>query len=151
MLKKLNWGHGIAIALGLFIIFILSLIFFFTRKWENSEMISDNYYEEELAYQQVIDAKNNAQALPYLPKYQQDAQGIHITFPSDIRPSSNSVRFHLYRTDDARLDVKKEERLSANGILNIPPHILKQGSYTLKVMWEINKKNYQVDYDLLWN
>ena len=57
MLKKFTWGHGVALALGLFIIFILSMIFYFTSTWKNSELITDDYYEAELAYQDVIDAK----------------------------------------------------------------------------------------------
>ncbi len=60
-MKKLNWGHGLAIALGCFIIFILSLIFIFPMGKQNAEMISNNYYEEELQYQDVIDAKKMQQ------------------------------------------------------------------------------------------
>ena len=40
--------------------FILFLIFVFSHGMKNSELISDNYYQDELTYQDVIDAKTNA-------------------------------------------------------------------------------------------
>ena len=59
-MKKFTWGHGIAIALGSFICFILYLILIFPIGKQNSELVTESYYEDELAYQKVIDAKANA-------------------------------------------------------------------------------------------
>ncbi len=56
-MKNFSWGHGVVIALAAFIIFILSMLFLFPNGQKNSEMVTDNYYEEELQYQDVIDAK----------------------------------------------------------------------------------------------
>ena len=53
---------------------------------QNSEMISNNYYEEELEYQKVIDAKKNAAKLENQPTYQVTSEGIQITFPKDAKP-----------------------------------------------------------------
>ena len=41
-MKKLNWGHGLMIALGCFILFILFLILVFPIGKQNADMISDN-------------------------------------------------------------------------------------------------------------
>ena len=67
---KFNWGHGILVALVSFIIFIVGLVVYFTQTMQNSELITDNYYQEELMYQQVIDAKNRAAALEEFPSVQ---------------------------------------------------------------------------------
>lgn len=56
-MKNFSWGHGVVIALFAFIVFILSMLFLFPNGQKNSEMVTDNYYEEELQYQDVIDAK----------------------------------------------------------------------------------------------
>ncbi|RRQ47165.1 FixH family protein [Chryseobacterium sp. SC28] len=148
-MKKLNWGHGLAIALGCFILFILFLIFIFPIGKQNAEMVSDNYYEEELNYQEVIDAKNNAAKLEKIPSYQATREGILMTFPETIKADDNKVNFILFRTDDANLDVKKEVTLQHNTFL-IPKKVISKGSYTLKIKWKENKKPYQVDYDILW-
>ncbi|WDF47100.1 FixH family protein [Chryseobacterium sp. KACC 21268] len=148
-MKNLNWGHGLAIALGCFILFILFLIFIFPMGKQNAEMISNNYYEEELQYQDIIDAKNNAAKLEQTPTYKSTAEGILITFPQTIKVDENTVNFVLFRTEDSNLDVKKEVTLQHNLFL-IPAKVISKGSYTLKLKWTENKKPYQVDYDILW-
>ncbi|MBF5027858.1 FixH family protein [Planobacterium oryzisoli] len=149
MFKNFTWGHGVATALGLFILFILSLIFFFTRSWQNAELVSTNYYQDELMYQEVIDAKNNADALKEQPSYNQTAEGITVEFPSTIALDRNTVEFTLFRTDDAKLDINKQVALK-NNLLQIPAAVLIPGSYTLKVQWSQQGKPYQIDYDILW-
>lgn len=148
-MKKLNWGHGLMIALGCFILFILFLILVFPIGKQNADMISDNYYEEELKYQDVIDAKENAAQLKEVPAYKATAEGMEITFPQSIKVDNNKVEFILFRTEDSNLDIKKEVTLQHNLFL-IPAKVISKGSYTLKLKWKENKKPYQVDYDILW-
>jgi hypothetical protein len=150
MFKKFSWGHGIALALASFIIFILYMVIYFGNGMKNAEMVSDNYYDDELNYQQVIDAKSNAEKLAVKPIYLQNQSGITITFPKEITPDNKKASFVLYRTDDANLDIKKEMQLDANNSFNIPSKILSKGSYTLMLKWQIEKKKYQLDYSVLW-
>ena len=149
-MKKFTWGHGIVLALAAFIIFILSMIFFFSRGWQNAEMVSEDYYADELAYQQTIDAKQRADQLTEKPEYYQDRNGIKITFPPSVNNNSAKVRFDLFRTDDQRLDVKKDIKLDAQNAIVIPAKILAPGNYTLKLHWNTGGKDYQIDYDVLW-
>ncbi len=151
MFNKFTWAHGVALALGSFIAFILFMIFLFPNGQKNSELVSNNYYEDELIYQEVIDAKNNAENLASKPAYHQIPAGIKINFPQENIPEEKKVNFELFRTDDANLDVKKELTLDASNSLTIPRQVLSKGSYTLKIKWLKNKKPYQVDYDVLWN
>lgn len=150
MFKKFSWGHGVAVALGSFIIFILFLIFVFSRGMNNSELVSDDYYHDELEYQQVINAKNNADGLTQKPLYVQDSRGITISFPKSIAPENEKTQFDLFRTDDSNLDVKKEVTLNSQQSFTVPKQVLTAGSYTLKLRWENNKIPYQIDYDVLW-
>lgn len=150
MFKKFTWGHGVMVALGLFMIFILSMIFIFTRGWQNAEEISDNYYADQLAYQNVIDAKKNADELNEKPIYSESEEGIRITFPKTLNVDDDKVSFQLFRTDDAKLDVNKDLFLDAKHQILIPKQIIFSGSYTLKINWKTNKKPYQIDYDIQW-
>lgn len=148
--SKFTWGHGVVLALASFIIFILYLIFVFSSGQQNSELVSDNYYEDELAYQTVIDAKNNAAKLSQLPQIEQISQGIKIKFPRDISNQNAKIKFNLYRIDDQRLDVKKEIHLDLDNTFLIPDKVLVKGGYILKLMWNKDGIDYQVDYDLEW-
>ena len=150
MFKKFNWGHGIVLALGSFIAFILFMVLIFPSGQQNAEMVTDDYYSEELNFQQVIDAKKNAESLNDLPTYKQLASGIQIDFPATIIPDDSQVHFDMYRTNDSNLDVKKDLVLDENNSFTIPRQVISVGSYTLKVKWKENKKPYQIDYDVLW-
>lgn len=150
MLKKFTWGHGVALALGLFIIFILSMIFYFTSTWKNSELITDDYYEAELAYQDVIDAKSLANGLSEKPQYSQDKMGIRITFPQEYNNLNTQFSIDLHRAEDQKLDVIKKMELDGRNSLFIPAAVLAKGNYVLRVHWTRAEKNYQLDYDLVW-
>lgn len=151
MFKKFNWGHGIVLALASFIGFILFMIFIFPSDQQNSELVSNNYYEDELNYQKVIDAKKNAATISEKPVYQQTSAGIKLTFPISQTPDGKKIDFQLYRTDDSNLDIKKQEILNAENSVTIPAKVLSKGSYTLKLHWLKNKTPYQLDYDVQWN
>lgn len=149
-MKKFSWGHGIALALALFIGFILYLIFIFPIGKQNSELVTESYYEDELEYQKVIDAKKNAESLPAKPQYAQLPEGIKITFPSEIVNANSSVDYYLYRTNDKTQDLKGSITLDQNNSFTLPKKVLINGNYTLKVKWKKDNKEYQVDYDLEW-
>jgi hypothetical protein len=150
MLKNFHWGHGIALAMVSFIAFILFMVFVFPNGKQNAEMVSDNYYEDEIHFQKTIDAKKNAQLLSELPAFEQSQNGIKISFHNSIQPENKKVDFSLFRTDDKNLDVNKSVNLDSNNSFNIPKSILVPGSYTLKVSWKEKGKAFQVDYDVLW-
>lgn len=149
-MKNFTWGHGIGLALASFIIFILSMVFLFPNGQKNSEMVTDKYYEEELQYQSVIDAKKRADELPEKPVYSQSAAGITLKFPESINNSNAAVNFVLNRSDDQNLDIKKSVRLDANQSFTIPATVLKRGNYTLRLMWTKDKTDYRLDYDVIW-
>lgn len=149
-MKNFSWGHGVFIALAAFIIFILSMLFLFPNGQKNSEMVTDNYYEEELKYQDVIDAKKRADTLQEKPVYSQDKAGIKITFPQDYNNSNATVKFVMNRTDDQNLDIRKAVQLDANRSFTIPAQVLKMGSYTLRLNWTRDKTDYRLDYDVIW-
>jgi len=138
------------IALLAFIIFILSMLFLFPNGQKNSEMVTENYYEEELKYQDVIDAKGRADQLQEKPVYSQDKNGIKITFPKEYDNSNATVKFVLNRTDDQNLDIHKSVQLDVNKSFLIPAQVLTPGNYTLRLSWTKDKKDYRLDYDVIW-
>lgn len=147
---KFTWAHGIIAALGLFMAFILYLIFIFPLGKQNSELVTESYYEDELVYQQVIDAKNNADKLPEKPLYVQSAAGIKITMPYGFTSQNTRTNFHLYRTNDALLDIEKEVALDGKNSFEIPAAVLSPGNYTLRLYFTKDSVNYQLDYDVEW-
>lgn len=126
------------------------MVFLFPNGQKNSEMVTDKYYEEELLYQSVIDAKKRADELAEKPAYSQSPEGIKLTFPKDINNSNTVVSFVLNRSDDQNLDVKKTVKLDVSNSFVIPSSVLKNGNYTLRLHWIKDKIDYRLDYDVIW-
>lgn len=149
-MKKFTWGHGVVVALASFIGFILFMIFIFPKGKENSELITENYYEDELVFQEVIDAKNAADALEQKPIYAQNEHQITVTFPEEYTNGNTKFSVELQRSNDQNLDVKKEMKLNVQNQIIIPEDVLVKGNYILKMKWTKDHKNYQIDYHLVW-
>jgi hypothetical protein len=112
-------GHGIAIALGSFICFILYLILIFPIGKQNSELVTESYYEDELAYQKVIDAKANADNQKKTV-FCTITYGIRIAFPKEIIDANSKIEYYLYRTNDKTQDKSQKINLDNNNSFLIP-------------------------------
>ena len=65
----MSWGKGIAIALTVFILFIATLVTIIIR--QKVDLVSEDYYTQEINYQQEIDginAGNNELELSFTKK-----------------------------------------------------------------------------------
>ena len=58
---RFNWGFGIVVAAGLFVAFILNLVYQCSQ--QQVDLVTDKYYEKELKYQEQIDQEKNTLAL----------------------------------------------------------------------------------------
>jgi len=79
---KINWGTGIVLAFIGFIGFIL----FFVVKMSvdhsaNHDLVTEEYYKEELDYQNEIDAETNANNLTSKLEVRKTPEGLLLQFP----------------------------------------------------------------------
>lgn len=142
-----NWGHGVMLGLGAFMAFILTLIYLAD---ESGDLVSDDYYEEALVYQEHgIDARNRANSLPNKPNILHQANGINIQFPVEIKPDSGQVYMMrgAFKADDVMLPLKLNSR---NQIL-VPAAQLKAGEYDMNLSWYVEGQPYLVQKTLQWN
>ena len=106
------------------------LIFVFPIGKQNSELVTENYYEDELSYQKVIDAKNNAATLTAKPQYAQLPYGIRIAFPKDINNENANGEYSG----------------SQNHFRQIPDYVLEtMKKYIQKLEEEILAESYDAD------
>lgn len=150
---KFTWGHGVILALSCFIIFICTLIFTIEFSKNTFDLVTDNYYEEEINYQKEIDATHNAALLKEKPKIEIISEsGIKIIFPKEFNFTNTTGKFKLFRANSQALDINKNELdLSPSNTLLIPSKVLVNGNYTLKLYWKKDKINYQMEIPITWN
>lgn len=127
---KVSWGTGIVIAIALFIGFIMTMVVkMSTDPRADHEMVTDNYYAKELAYQEVIDAKKNASNVKL--EYESTEAGLLLTL-SNTPEVLNNVIVELYRADNRKLDIHLPLERTSNQIL-VERQLLVQGKYNLSI------------------
>lgn len=129
----MSWGKGIAIALTVFILFIATLVTIIIR--QKVDLVSEDYYTQEINYQQEIDginAGNNELELSFLKKNDQ----LVVEVPE--KTNSKNVTFKFYRANDKRLD--KTFELENSKMLLIPLKELAKGNYAVRAEYEIDGK-----------
>lgn len=145
---RFNWGTGLAIALISFMVFIVYIAFI--RPNVASQLVSDRYYEEEMKYQDIIDERNNANALPEKVFAEVLPAGIKIHFPKTFRADNTTGKFHLLRPSDKLLDINKSLSLDVRSEELIPSRVLREGAYVIIIRWSSDNKKYFVEQPLVW-
>jgi len=139
---KINWGTGIVIAIVLFIAFILSFVYktIFIEKYEH-HLVSEDYYKDELHYQEEIDKLNNAKYLTENVILSNTEQGIIIQFPKDKDFNKIEGKVNFLRRSNDKLDFEKKIDLSSHSML-IEDSILVKGKWEIRVDWQYNDEEY---------
>lgn len=140
---KFTWAHGLMIALGCFMIFILSLIFFAGNM---GEMVTEDYYEKTIHYQDDIDAADRANTLSQKPEIIEQANGYLIKFPK--KPDSGDVLF--LRSNNSKEDVIKPLKLNSRNEMLIHSVDLQKGEYEVSLRWKQDDEAYLVKERVNW-
>jgi len=139
---KINWGTGLAIAMGAFMLFILSFVYkAFTNDKYDHHLVSEEYYIDEMNYQQEIDALVRANELKTNVKLITTEQGIRVVFPLEVELNKIKGTVDFQRASDVKLDFSLPIVLSKNEFL-IPENKLVKGLYNVKVDWSIDTTRY---------
>ena len=141
---KLNWGFGILLAFIAFIAFILYFVVIAsTDQAANHHLVTDEYYQEELKYQEEINALENARNLKAQFKFEQTTEGLKIIIPEVLQKQNTKGTVSLYRPSNKHLDFDLAISLS-NSHLLIPDNRLLGGRWDIKIRWQDRDKDYLV-------
>ena len=142
MKLKISWPLGIVVSLVAFIIFILSFVYkaMFLPNYDH-HLVSENYYEDELLYQQEIDKENRGLGLEENISLTKNENGLLIKFPTEFEAEAISGTVYFQRLSNNKIDFKKEIQLNSHEML-IPKEQLVQGRWDIKIEW----KAFEVDY-----
>ena len=141
---KLNWGFGIVLAFIGFIGFILYFVIIAsTDQKAEHNLVTDEYYQEELKYQEEINALENAKNLNVRFNFEQTTEGLRIIIPETVRQQKSEGTVSLYRPSNKQLDFDLAISLS-NSHLLIPDNRLLGGRWDIKIRWKHLDKDYLV-------
>ena len=139
---NINWGKGIVIAIVFFISFILFFVIkMTTNKGYDHDLVTENYYEKELTYQERIDASKNAQNLSEKITLENTADGLKIQFPKEFHGKTLEGKVFLYRPSDKHMDFEMPISEIQNYLL-VPDKRLSDGRWNISVEFRHENKNY---------
>lgn len=137
----MNWGKGIAIFLVLFIGFILTLAIILMQA--NTDLVGEDYYKKEIAYEDEIIAESNAKKSGAEVETEVSDDGLFVHIKNFESPED--VTIHLLRGNNQKLDVS----LKGDGAATfIERSELVVGKYILTTTWNKNGKAYQIKKDI---
>lgn len=142
---RFHWGHGVILALFVFIIFILSFVYKATfLKEYNHPLVSEDYYKDDMIYQQEVERIENVRKLEKPIELNVLENGLTINFPEFFDGTKVKGILKLQKVDDEKKDFQIETKLIANS-LHVPIEQLSKGIYNIKIIWHYDGKDYQLN------
>lgn len=139
---KLTWPAGIIIAIISFMVFILSFVYksIAIDKYQH-ELVSEDYYGDELHYQEEINKLNNAKTLLKDIELMNSSEGILIKFPENIEDDQVSGTISFQRLSNKKLDFMEEIHLTGHEQL-ISESKMVPGKWIVRIEWQHGDQQY---------
>ena len=112
-----------------------------------ADLISPNYYEEEVRYQGQIDRLQHTQERAALASvtYNPAGKQITISLPPEHSRAKPSGRIQLYRPSAVNLDRQLKLDTTPEGIQSIDAATLLPGLWKVRVSWTLANRDYFID------
>lgn len=137
---KISWGTGIVIAIIIFMAITVATVIFMMN--QDVDLVSDDYYEKGIKYQQQIDMENRSQRLKKNVKMEWTGNMFEISFPEDYVNHTITGEIFFYRPSDSKKDFKLPLSLMER-IQFVPVQGLEKGLWRVQLNWILdNKENY---------
>jgi nitrogen fixation protein FixH len=145
---KFNWGTGIALT---FILFAAGIIFLVTLCSKvNSDLVSKDYYNKEIAFQSQIDKEKNTAQLtqPLKIIFNKSTDLISISFPNQIYTSVEGS-IHFFKPDNASLDF--DVNIATDSLLqqDVNAEKMKKGLWRAQIDWNANGKMFYEEKNVM--
>lgn len=134
----MNWGKSIVLAFVLFAAFIGTLVTVCIR--QDVSLVSKDYYQEELVYQQQIDRENNTRALAVKPAIFVEQGAVRIEFSQLSQLDQGSLT--LFCPANARLDKQFQLSRTTETSAVLPTGNMQPGMYKAQMRWRMEDKEY---------
>ncbi|MBK7253217.1 MAG: FixH family protein [Ignavibacteria bacterium] len=132
---KISWGIIVMLGFSLFAAGIIAMVSVSMTK--NIDLVSDNYYEKGIKYQDQIDMNKNSAEFSDKIKTEIKDSGLLIEYSEDLIKGNFSGEIKFYRSSDAKKDFKVNIETDEKGIQLIPVMNLDKGLW--KVQFSLKK------------
>ncbi|MFI5187259.1 MAG: FixH family protein [Chitinophagales bacterium] len=136
----MNWGQKLVLV---FIVFAAGMSYLAYRCFHvNTDLVTTEYYKDELHYQDVINGAKSANALSSKIQIIQQKELVTVQLPGEMKNEKVSGNIWFYCAADAKKDRHIPIELNTNASQQIDRKIFMPGIYTVKFDWNSNNKHY---------
>lgn len=139
-MKKISWGTGIVIGIIAFVVISVSMTVIFIT--QDVSLVSNNYYEKSLTYQDEIDKQSRTNSLDEQVKINFNGEIINILFPVEYLNENISGEIYFYRPSDSKLDFRMPLDLNEEGNQMILVRNFEKGFWRMKLNWTMEGNGY---------
>jgi hypothetical protein len=142
------WPIGIVGAFAVFIAGTVTLIVVACS--HRMDLVTADYYEEEIIYQSQIDRLERAHRLGASAGVTYDSVTKHITITLPAAHASTAEgRIQLYRPSAAGLDQQIPLALDPAGMQSLDAANLRAGLWKVRVLWTVEEREYFIDQSIV--
>jgi hypothetical protein len=138
---KFNWGTKIGIVYTVFVLFILGMVYL--AFGEKFDLVTEDYYAQEIAFQEKIDSKNRLNNLDKELNIKLESGELIIYFPHGVNTQIQG-KVNCFRPSDENKDFEVKVNTTA-AKQSIPLEQFVKGKYTLKIDWKAEDEHYYTE------
>lgn len=128
----MNWGKSLILVMALFITFILVMVVKMIST--STDLVSDDYYQKEIDYEQEIVAVKNMQRLKVKSEIVVNEEFLIFNLPKEVDFTKMEIK--LIRPNDERLD--KLYTVDNTKTFLIPVSELQKGKYSVEMTFKVD-------------
>lgn len=137
---KIHWGAGLAVVFVIFAAGILVMVRISMKR--EVDLVSDDYYQQELRHQDQIDRQKRSNELPEHASVGVSPSAVSFRLPKAFVPESISGTLTFYRPSDRHKDFMVALKLDSTNTQFIPTSSLQRGLWRVKVRWTHGHQDY---------
>jgi hypothetical protein len=134
-----NWGKGIVLVYSVFVLGILYLVY--QSKQQKLDLVYEDYYAQELMFQNQIDATQRVEDAGVKPRLIREIGGVFLLIPN-AKGLVVSGELLAYCASDKGKDRLMKLNHTTTGRWLLPVLVLKSGRYTFKIKWKQLGESY---------
>lgn len=142
---KMSWGVKIAMLYSGFVVLMVTLVTLSMK--QDFHLVSDDYYQEEIEYQQVLDAGKNQAALSKPVSVSANGDHINIAFPDEFKEQLINGTVQFYSPVNSNWD-KTVTMTNVETSYSVSKDELISTRYKVKLSWEAAGKKYYQETDI---
>ena len=143
---KLNWGFGITM---LYLSFVAGMMYLVALcVMQNVDLVSEDYYQKEINYQQNINSRNNLAQLNSSVATIFHDNKLEVIFPLEQKGLIGEGEIYFYKPDNDKLDQSISFTSLNENIFNADLSKFKKGLWRIKINWNAVGKNYYYQTDI---